>query len=156
MKILDIDNPETNEIIIGQGNFTVFTVDDLAKTLEEAKPGIEFGIAMNEAKPKLVRVAGNSEKLKERAAKTALKIGSGHLFVIYMKNAFPIDVLKAIKAHPCVVNVYAATSNPLQVLVEETNLGKSVVGVVDGSSATKIENEKEKKERQELVKKLGY
>ena len=124
--------------------------------LKTSVPGIKFGIAMNEAKPKLTRCEGNDEKLKEMAAKNCLKIGAGHVFVIMMKNAFPINVLNTVKDYPAVCSVYGASENPLQVIIGKTDLGNSVIGVVDGTAANKIENEKERKERKELLKKIGY
>jgi len=156
IKIIPIKNPNTNEIIIGQGNFTVKTIDDFYDVLYSSAQGIEFGVAMNEAKPKLVRATGNNEELKKLASETALAIGAGHVFVIYMKNAFPLHVLNAIKQMPTVANVLVASSNPLEAVVAETSLGKALLGFVDGSAAEKIENEIEKQGRKELVKKLGF
>ncbi|MEW6295891.1 MAG: adenosine-specific kinase [Candidatus Diapherotrites archaeon] len=154
--VIEIENPETNEIIIGQGNFTVKTIEDFYDVLVSSSPGIEFGVAMNEAKPKLVRVNGNLQELKDRAAKTCLQLGAGHAFVIYFRKAFPLHVLNAIKSMPTIANIYCATSNPLQLITAETSLGKSITGVVDGTAADKIETPKEKKERLELLEKLGF
>ena len=154
--LINIEKEEGVECIIGQGNFSIFTIDDLSMKLKTSVPGIKFGIAMNEAKPKLTRCEGNDEKLKEMAAKNCLKIGAGHVFVIMMKNAFPINVLNTVKDYPAVCSVYGASENPLQVFVGKTDLGNSVIGVVDGTAANKIENEKERKERKELLKKIGY
>jgi len=154
--LINIEKEEGVECIIGQGNFSIFTIDDLSMKLKTSVPGIKFGIAMNEAKPKLTRCEGNDEKLKEMAAKNCLKIGAGHVFVIMMKNAFPINVLNTIKDYPAVCSVYGASENPLQVIIGKTDLGNSVIGVVDGTAANKIENEKERKERKELLKKIGY
>ena len=155
-EIIDIDNSEMHEIIIGQGNFTIKTILDLYNALIGSSQGIKFGVAMNEAKPQLTRGEGNDDKLKELASKLALKIGGGHVFVCYITNAFPIHCLKAIKSIPTVVTVFAATSNPLQVIVTNTNLGRGIIGVIDGLSAMKIENEEEKKQRNELLDKFGY
>ena len=156
IKIIPIKNPNTNEIIIGQGNFTIKTIDDFYDVLFGSAQGIEFGVAMNEAKPRLVRATGNNEELKKLAAETALAIGAGHVFVIYLKNAFPIHVLNAIKQMPTVASVLVASSNPLEAVVAETSLGKALLGFVDGSAAEKIENETERQGRKELVKKLGF
>jgi len=154
--LINIEKEEGVECIIGQGNFSIFTIDDLSMKLKTSVPGIKFGIAMNEAKPKLTRCEGNDEKLREMAAKNCLKIGAGHVFVIMMKNAFPINVLNTVKDYPAVCSVYGASENPLQVIIGKTDLGNSVIGVVDGTAANKIENEKERKERKELLKKIGY
>lgn len=154
--VIDVEKPEGVEVIIGQGNFSIFTVDDLAKALLTAVPGIKFGIAMNEAKPQLTRYTGNDVELEELAAKNAVKIGAGHVFVILMKNAFPINVLNTVKNHPAVAMVYGASENPFQVIVAETDLGRSVLGIVDGKAANKIETEEQKSERRELVQRIGY
>ncbi len=156
IEVVEIEKPEGVEAIIGQGNFSIFTVDDLARALLTAVPGIKFGIAMNEAKPQLTRFTGNDKELEELAARNALKIGGGHVFVILMRNAFPINVLNTVKSHPAVVMVYGASENPLQLIVAETELGRAVLGIVDGKAATKIETEEQKRERRELVERIGY
>lgn len=156
IEVIDVEKPEGIEVIIGQGNFSIFTVDDLARALLTAVPGIKFGIAMNEAKPQLTRYTGNDKELEELAAKNAVKIGAGHVFVILMKNAFPINVLNTVKNHPAVVMIYGASENPFQVIVAETDLGRSVLGIVDGKATNRIETEDQKAERRELVQRIGY
>ncbi len=156
IEVVEIEKPEGVEVIIGQGNFSIFTVDDLAKTLLTTVPGIKFGIAMNEAKPQLTRHTGNDPELEQLAAKNAVKIGAGHVFVVLMKNAFPINVLNAIKNHPAVAMVYGASENPFQVIVGETDLGRSVLGVVDGKAANRIETDEQKEERRSLIERIGY
>ncbi|MFA4662647.1 adenosine-specific kinase [Pyrococcus kukulkanii] len=156
IEVIGIEKPEGVEVIIGQGNFSIFTVDDLARALLTTVPGIKFGIAMNEAKPQLTRYTGNDPELEKLAAKNAVKIGAGHVFVILMKNAYPINVLNIIKNHPAVAMIYGASENPFQVIIAETELGRAVIGVVDGKAANKIETEEQKKERRELVEKIGY
>lgn len=152
-----IENPELRyQIIIGQGNFAIFTTDDLFSALIKAVPGIKCAVAMNEAAPKLTRVTGNDEKLKNLAAKNALNIGASHVFVVVSSNAFPINVLNTIKMHPAVCNVFVGSANPIEVIVAETGLGRAVLGVVDGQAVNKIESEEEKRERRELYQKLGY
>jgi adenosine/AMP kinase len=153
---IPIEKPEGVECIIGQGNFSIFTVDDLALALKTAVPGIEFGLAMNEAKPKLTRVEGTSESLKACAAKACCAIGAGHVFVIMMQKAFPINVLNTVKDYPTTCMVYAASENPLQVVVATTDLGRAVIGVVDGTSADYVEDELQREERKALLKKIGY
>ena len=152
-----IENPDNKyQVIVGQGNFTIFTCDDLFRALLTTVPNIRCAVAMNEAAPKLTRVTGNDETLKELAAKNALNIGASHIFVIFVENAFPINVLNTIKNHPCVCNVFVASANPIEIIVAETELGRAVLGAVDGQKVEKIENEEERKERRELVEKLGY
>ncbi len=154
---IDILNPEQRyQVIIGQANFTVFTVDDLFRALLTSVPNIKVAVAMNEAAPKLVRVTGNDENLKKIAAENALKIAASHVFVVVTSNAFPINVLNTIKLHPAVCNIFVASANPIQIIVAETELGRAVLGAVDGSAVKKIESEEEKKQRRELCEKLGY
>ncbi|MHC1598755.1 MAG: adenosine-specific kinase [Candidatus Methanofastidiosia archaeon] len=154
--IISIEKEAGVECIIGQGNFSVFTVDNLATTIKTSVPSVSFGLAMNEAKPKLVRVEGNDEALKAASAKACLEIGAGHVFVIMMRGAFPVNVLNAIKAHPAVCTIYGASENPLEVAVGITELGRCVLGIVDGFAATAIEGEKQKKERKDLLAMIGY
>lgn len=156
IKVVDIEKEKNDNIIIGQANFSIFTVDDLYTSLITTAPSISVGVAMNEAEPKLVRVNSNIDRLGILASKNALKIGASHVFVIFIENAFPINVLKTIKAVAGVCNIYIATGNQTQIIIAETKLGRSVLGVVDGSAVTKIENKENKKQRRDLVKKLGY
>lgn len=153
---IGVTNPEEKQVIIGQGNFTIFTCDDLFKTLLTTVPGIKCAVAMNEAVPKLTRVTGNEESLKKLAGENCLRIAASHTFFIIMDDAFPINVLNALKSHPAVATIFVASANPLDVLVAETELGRAVVGVVDGTSANRVETEAEKRERRELCEKLGY
>jgi len=160
-EIIDVKNPNHNEIIVGQGNFSIQTVIDIFNQLKKAVPEIECGIAMNEANPeretsRIARIEGNNEELKKLAGETCYKIGGGHVFVIYMAKAYPIAVLNELAQVKGVVNVYVATSNPLQIITTKTNLGKAVVGVVDGPHSLGIENKEQQKERYELLKKLGF
>ncbi len=155
LKVIDFGTPDY-EVIIGQGNFTIKTIEDIYDAVYSSIPNARFGAAMNEAKPRVVRVTGTDEELKKIAADIALKIGAGHVFVVVLRDAFPIHVLNAIKSLPTVATIYLATSNPFQVIVAETELGRAVVGVVDGTPANHVENEEEKKQRKELVRKFGY
>ena len=154
--VVPIRKDQGVECIIGQGNFSVLTVETLASTLLAAAPGISFGVAMNEAKPRLVRVEGNDEKLRDAAAQAALDIGAGHAFVVMMTGAYPINVLGALKGNPGVCTIFGASENPLEAVVGETPLGRAVLGVVDGTAATKREGDDEKAERKALLKMLGY
>jgi adenosine/AMP kinase len=152
-----IKNPETKyQVIIGQGNFSIFTTDNLFMTMLTTTPGIKCAVAMNEAVPKLTRVTANDDALKKLAAENALAIGASHAFVIMMENAFPINVLPHVKNHPAVVNIFVASANEIEVIVGETGLGKAILGVVDGTSVEKIETEEQKQERRALAEKFGY
>ncbi|MCL5011633.1 MAG: adenosine-specific kinase, partial [Candidatus Marsarchaeota archaeon] len=129
----------------------------LYETLAESSPSIKFGVAFNEASGDcLVRSEGNDEGLKKECEKIALQVGAGHFFVILIKNAFPINILNRVKNTSEVCNVLCATANPVQFITAETNQGKSVLGVVDGFKPKGVENEKQKTERRELMKKFNY
>jgi hypothetical protein len=151
-----VKNPEEKQVIIGQGNFTIFTCDDLFKTLLTAVPGIKCAVSMNEAVPRLTRVTGNDRLLEELASENCLQIGASHTFFIIMDAAFPINVLTALKLHPAVATIFVATANPVDVIVAETELGRAVIGAVDGTSADRIETDEERRERRALCEKLGY
>ncbi|MHA1269719.1 MAG: adenosine-specific kinase [Candidatus Helarchaeota archaeon] len=156
LKVIDIEKEPDDNIIIGQANFSVFTVDDLYRSLITAVPNILIGIAINEAQPKLVRFNSNDDRLGELASKNALKIGASHVFVIFMRNGYPINVMKNIKDVVGVCNIYVATANPTQLIIAETDLGRAVLGAVDGTAVNRIETDEDKKQRRDLIKKLGY
>ena len=147
---------EECNIIVGQSHF-IKTIEDIPEILVSSVPGIEYGMAFNEASgPCLVRTEGNDEKLIAEAAECALKVGAGHTFYLIMRRAYPINVLNQIKACQEVARIYAATANPLQVLVAETGMGKGIAGVIDGFSPKGVETEKDKNDRKNLLKALGY
>lgn len=156
MRILERKNMEMHEVIVGQANFTIKTIDDLYDAVYSAVPDVKFGAAMNEAKPRLTRAVGTDENLKQEASKLCNEIAAGHAFVVYLKGAFPVHVLNAIKSLPTVCTVFLATSNPFQIIVGETGLGTAVLGAVDGSKATSIETDSQKSERRALKKQFGY
>lgn len=152
-----IENPEIKyQVIIGQANFSIFTTDNLFMTMLTTAPDIKCAVAMNEAVPKLTRVTANDPELERIAARNALAIGGSHVFVIMIENAFPINVLPHIKNHPAVCTIFVASANVMEVIVAETNLGRAVIGVVDGPSVENIETAEQKKERRELAEKIGY
>ena len=154
--VVRVEIPEGTNVIIGQSHF-IKTVEDLYETLASSSPHLRFGIAFCEASGKrLIRWDGNDEELIKMAQQTALKIGAGHTFVIYIKNGYPINVLNRIKNVEEVVRIFAATANPLQVLVAETDQGRGIIGVVDGYTPLGIETEADIKERKELLRKFGY
>ncbi|HHF98568.1 MAG TPA: hypothetical protein ENL39_03660 [Candidatus Aerophobetes bacterium] len=155
-KVIKIENPENLNVILGQSHF-IKTVEDIHEALITSSPGIKFGLAFNEASgPCLVRYSGNDEELIKLAVKNAKNIGAGHFFIIFLKDAFPINVLNKIKMVPEVVRIFAASANPMEVIVYETEQGRGVLGVVDGFSPKGEETEKEIKERKELLRKFGY
>ena len=155
-KVIKIENPENLNVILGQSHF-IKTVEDIHEALITSSPGIKFGLAFNEASgPCLVRYSGNDEELIKLAVKNAKNVGAGHFFIIFLKEAFPINVLNKIKMVPEVVRIFAASANPMEVIVYETEQGRGVLGVVDGFSPKGEETEKEIKERKELLRKFGY
>lgn len=154
--VVRIDIPEGTNVIIGQSHF-IKTVEDLYEALATSSPHLRFGIAFNEASGKrLIRTDGNDQELIKLAAEQAKKIRAGHIFVIYIKNGYPINVLNTLKNVQEVVRIFAATANPLQVLVAETDQGRGVIGVVDGFTPLGVESEEDVKERKELLRKFGY
>jgi len=132
-------------------------VEDLHEMIVGSVPGASFGLAFCEASgPCLVRSSGNDEELRRCAEEEALKIGAGHTFVILLRNAYPINILPHLKQVPEVCNIYAATANPLQVLVAETEQGRGIIGVVDGFLTRGIETEKDVSDRKQFLRKIGY
>jgi adenosine/AMP kinase len=157
IKSIKIDNPDRSyEVILIQANFTIFTIDDLFMRLQAGLPGIEIAIAMNESEPEVTRVVGTSETLRALAGNTMLSIGASHAAIIFLKGAYPIQALPIIKNHPCVCHVFGASSNELEVIIIETSLGRSIIGIVDGYSANHIESQDEQEKRKSLVRQLGY
>jgi hypothetical protein len=148
--------PEGCNVVLGMAHF-IKTVEDLYEALKNAVPDIKFGIGFCESSgPCLVRSEGNDEELKGLAARQALELACGHSFIIFMKNAYPINVLDKIKQVPEVCCIYAATANPLEVIVAETQQGRGIIGVIDGMKSKGIETEADVKARKELLRKIGY
>jgi len=156
LSIVSIDKPSDVNVILGQTHF-IKSVEDIYEALINAVPGIKFGLAFCEASGDcLVRVEGTDDSLKALAAENALNIGAGHSFIIFLKNAYPVNVLNSIKNVPEVCTIFAATSNPLQVIVAETELGRGIMGVIDGKSPVGVESEVKALERKEFLRKIGY
>ncbi|HBG47771.1 MAG TPA: adenosine monophosphate-protein transferase [Deltaproteobacteria bacterium] len=156
LKSIKVEIPEGANVIIGQTHF-IKTVEDLYEIIRTTVPEARFGVALCEASgPCLIRVEGNDEAMKKSAADNAIAIGAGHLFVIILKGAFPINVLNPIKDCQEVCNIFCATANPLQVIVAKTDQGKGVVGVIDGFSPLMVESEKDREERKTFLRKIGY
>lgn len=151
-----INKPEEMNMILGQAHF-IKTVEDLHEVMVQSAPGIRFGIAFCEASgPCLVRRSGNDEALVELAGENALALGTGHAFIILMENAFPVNVLNAVRQVPEVCSIFCATANPVEVLVTETGLGRAIVGVVDGRASKGIETETDVNARKALLRQIGY
>ena len=156
IKTVVMEIPEGANIIIGQTHF-IKTAEDLYEVMVNAVPGIKFCVAFCEASgPCLVRAEGNDSSLKEIAIRNAGNIAAGHTFVILIKEAFPVNVLNSIKACPEVCSIYCATTNPVQVIVAETELGRGIMGVIDGYSPKGVETEKDIQNRRQFLRKIGY
>jgi adenosine/AMP kinase len=156
IKVIPIEIPKGSNVIIGHAHF-IKTVEDLYEALANSSPHIKFGIAFNEASgPRLVRRDGNDPELIEAAVKAALSIGAGHVFTIFIRDAYPINVLNAIKTVPEVCRIFCATANPLQVIVAETDQGRGVIGVVDGYTVVGVEDKEKEEERKSFLRKIGY
>jgi hypothetical protein len=156
IKIVRIKRPDDTNIILGQSHF-IKTVEDLHEALVNSVPNIKFGIGFCESSgPCLVRTEGNDNELLNLAAENAFNIGCGHSFIIIIRNAYPINVLKAIKDVYEVCNIFCATANPVEVIIAETELGRGILGVVDGEKSKGIETEKDKQDRKAFLRKIGY
>ncbi len=156
IKVVEIEKAPEHNIIIGQSHF-IKTVEDIHEALVTAVPGIKFGLAFCEASgPRLIRHSGTDGDLEKLAIKNAQNIGAGHLFIVILGNAYPINVLRRLKEVDEVVHIYAASANKMQVLVAETDLGRAVLGVVDGESPLAVEGEDDIKKREEFLRKIGY
>ena len=152
-----LEFPEDCNVVLGQSHF-IKTVEDLYEALVTSSPSLEFGIAFCEASgPCLIRHDGNKEDLVQLAIKNAEKISAGHFFVVILRKGYPINVLPRIKAVQEVCRIFAATANPLQVLIAETDQGRGVVGVVDGFPSQGVENFEHINERKKLLREIiGY
>ncbi len=156
IKVVEIEKEPEHNVIIGQSHF-IKTVEDIHEALVTTVPGIKFGLAFCEASgPRLIRHTGTDKALEELAIKNAEAIGAGHVFVLILQNAYPINILKKLKDVDEVVNIYAASANKMQVIVGETQLGRAVLGVVDGEPPLGVEQEEDIRKRREFLRKIGY
>lgn len=156
LKLVNIDTPEDVNLILGQSHF-IKTVEDLHEAMVNSVPGIKFGLAFCESSgPCLVRYSGTDDSLTELAQRNALNVGAGHMFVILLRDSFPVNVLNAVKRVPEVCTVYCASANPVQVVVAESEQGRGVLGVIDGFSPRGVESDKDREERHMLLRQFGY
>lgn len=153
---ISIDKPDDMNFILGQSHF-IKTVEDLHEALVNAVPGIQFGLAFCEASgPALVRTSGTDDQLIALASRNALALSAGHIFIIFLGNAFPVNVLNAIKLVPEVCHIFCATANPTQVIVAETEQGRGILGVIDGALTTGIEGDEDTARRKSFLRMIGY
>jgi len=155
-KSIKIEKPESVNVILGQSHF-IKTAEDLYEALVNSFPDIKFGLAFVESSGACkIRAEGTDPELKQLAAKNALSLGAGHSFIIFLKDAYPINVLNAVKNVPEVCGIYCATANPVEVIIAESETGKGIAGVIDGAKPKGIENDEDIKWRKELLRKIGY
>jgi len=148
--------PEGCNIILGQTHF-IKTAEDLYEIIATTVPQAKFGIAFTEASgPCLIRTEGNDDELVTSCIATLEALGAGHVFCIYLRNAFPVNVLTAVKNCPEVCHIFCATANPLEVVTASTVQGSGILGVIDGSSPNGIETAADKTERRQFLRKIGY
>ena len=153
---VSIRKPEEVNLILGQSHF-IKTVEDIHEALVTAVPGIRFGLAFCEASgPALVRWSGTDDELVELARTTMFELGAGHAFLILLRDAFPINVLPAVRAVPEVCGIICATANPLEVVIAETDQGRGIVGVIDGVRSKGVETLDDVAERKALLRRFGY
>jgi adenosine/AMP kinase len=156
LETVKIEMPIESNVVLGTAHF-IKTIEDIYEALVNAVPDIKFGIGFCEASgPCLVRSEGNDTELENLAKEQALKLGCGHSFIVFLKNAYPINILDKIKQVPEVCTIHAATANPLEVIVAETDQGKGILGVIDGFKSKGTETEKDISARKEFLRKIGY
>ncbi len=157
LKTVQITKPdETINLILGQSHF-IKTVEDIHEALVGAVPGIQFGLAFCESSgPALVRASGTDDELVQVAKENALALAAGHCFIVLLRNAYPINVLNAVKSVPEVANIYCATANSVEVIIAETERGRGILGVIDGVKTRGIETEADVEWRKGFLRKIGY
>jgi len=156
LELVAITKDEDLNVIIGQTHF-IKSIEDIYEAVVNAVPGVKFGLAFNEASGVcLVRCAGTDQHLVDLARDNALAIGAGHIFVLLLGNAFPVNVLNAIKAVPEVCSIFAATANPLNVIVVDDGPGRGILGVIDGEKPKGVENTPDVADRKALLRRFGY
>lgn len=156
LKTIPLEIPEGVNLILGQTHF-IKTVEDVYEAMVTAVPQAKFGVAFNEASgPCLTRVDGNDDALKELAARNASALAAGHIFVVVMRDAYPINVLGRIKDVPEVCSIYCATANPVEVVLAETAQGRGVLGVVDGAPPRGVETAQDAEKRRAFLRMIGY
>ncbi len=151
-----LEIPADCNLVAGQAHF-IKTVEDLAEIVVTSVPAARFGLAFCEASgPCLIRTEGNEPELVEAAVANAERVGAGHVFILLLRGAYPINLLNAVKQCPEVCHIFCATANPVQALVARTKQGRGVVGVVDGTPPRGREDAPAKQERREFLRRIGY
>ncbi len=156
IKIVKIEKPDGLNMILGHSHF-IKTVEDIYEAMVNSVPMAKFGVGFCEASELcLVRYAGTDEELIELAKTNAYNLSAGHSFILFMKDLFPINVLNSIKNVTEVCRIFCATANPVEVIIAETQLGRGILGVIDGFASKGIETEEDVHARKELLRKIGY
>jgi adenosine/AMP kinase len=148
--------PSDANIVVGQSHF-IKTVEDIYETMVSTVPQAKFGLAFNESSgPCLVRTEGNDDALRASAVRNAQAIAAGHVFVLLMRNAFPVNVLNAIRSVPELCSIFCATANPVEIVVARSEQGRGIMGVIDGSSPKGVEDAADVTARHDFLRKIGY
>ena len=156
IRCIRVENPHGLNVMFGMSHF-IKTVEDVHEALVSAVPGIEFGFAFVEASgERLIRRTGTNKDMIRLAVQNAKNVGCGHTFFLFLKNAYPINVLPALRTVPEIVTFHAATANPLEIIIAESAQGKGVLGVIDGGSPLGVESASKEKERKAFLRKIGY
>ncbi len=154
--LIPLEIPENGNIIVGQSHF-IKTAEDIYEAIVNTVPHMKFGVAFNEASgPRLTRVEGNDDELKQLAARNASALGAGHVFVVAMRDGYPINVLGRLKDVPEVCSIFCATANPVQAVVAESDLGRGILGVIDGQPPLDIEGAEDASKRHQFLRAIGY
>jgi len=154
LDLVQVTIPEDANVIIGQSHF-IKTVEDIYECIVTTNPSLKFGIAFIEASgPRLIRFDGNDEELIKIAVENAQKIGAGHCFVIVLKEGFPINIKNQLQNVQEVIGIFAATANPLQIIIAESEQGRGILGVIDGFKPLGIENQKDIENRKDFLRKI--
>lgn len=156
LEVVKIENPDELNFILGHSHF-IKTVEDIHEALINTVPNIKFGLAFCEASQKcLIRWSGTDDQLIKLARDNARKLSAGHTFIVFLKDAFPINVLRTIKQVPEVCRIHCATANPVEVIIAKTDLGRGIMGVIDGFSSKGVETDEDIKERKDFLRMIGY
>jgi adenosine/AMP kinase len=156
LKSVALEIPEGTNVILGQSHF-IKTIEDLYEAVVNTVPKSRFGLAFCEASGAcLIRLEGNDEELKKVACRNAEAVAAGHTFVMILQEAYPINILNAIKSCPEVCSIFCATANPVEIIIAETSQGRGVMGVIDGSTPQGIEGPTDVQWRKNLLRKIGY
>lgn len=156
LSVAAIEKPDDVNLILGQAHF-IKTIEDVHEALVSASPGLRFGVAFCESSgERLVRRSGNDPALTDLAVRAMRTLGTGHAFLVLLREGFPINVLNALKALPTVCRIFCATANPVQVVIAQTEQGRGILGVIDGEAPLGVEDDAQVGARKELLRKLGY